>query len=182
MSGRNLYGALAEFANPNVLFSACEKVRDAGFKNWDAHTPFAVHGLDDAMGLKPSIMAWICLVCGLSGAFGGFMLQVWVSTVAYPMIIAGKPYLSWQAFVPVTFELGIISCALGAVIGMLVVNRLPRHHHPLFNSVRFEAVTDDKFFISIEAKDPKFSEGETTAFLQSLGADHVELVEDREDA
>jgi hypothetical protein len=182
MSGRSLYGALAEFANPHALYEACEKVRDAGFEKWDAHTPFPVHGLDKAMGLKPSKMAWICLICGLSGAFGGFMLQVWVSTVAYPMIIAGKPYLSWQAFVPVTFELGVISCALGAVIGMLTLNRLPRHHHPLFESVRFEAVTDDKFFISIEAEDPQFSESETTAFLKSLGADHVEIVEDREDA
>jgi hypothetical protein len=182
MSGLTVYGALAEFANPHVLYKACEKVRDAGFEDWDAHTPFPVHGLDDAMGLKPSIMAWICLVCGLSGAAGGFALQVWVSTVAYPMIIAGKPYLSWQAFIPVTFELGIICTALGAVIGMLTLNRLPRLHHPLFNSVRFEAFSDDKFFISIEAKDPKWDEGETTAFLQGLGADHVEIVLDLEDA
>ena len=109
------------------------------------------------------------------------MLQVWVSTVAYPMIIAGKPYLSWQAFVPVTFELGVISCALAAVIGMLALNRLPRHHHPLFNSVRFEAASDDKFFISIEAEDAQFGESETTSFLKSIGADHVELVHDRED-
>ena len=176
-----LFGALAEFGNPHALYEACEKVRDAGFEKWDAHTPYPVHGLDKAMGMGPSKLAWICLICGLSGAFGGFMLQVWVSTVAYPMIIAGQPYLSWQAFVPVTFELGVISCALGAVIGMLALNRLPRHHHPLFNSVRFEAATDDKFFISIEAEDAKFGESETTSFLKSIGADHVELVHDRED-
>ena len=176
-----VFGALAEFGDPHALYTACEKVRDAGFEKWDAHTPFPVHGLDDAMGLRPSKLAWICLVCGLSGAFGGFMLQVWVSTVAYRQMIAGKPYLSWQAFVPVTFELGVICCALAAVIGMLVLNRLPRHHHPLFNSLRFEAVTDDKFFISIEADDPRFDEAKTTSFLKEIGADHVEIVHDRED-
>lgn len=180
--GRTLYGALAEFGNPHELFEACEQVRDAGFENWDAHTPFPVHGLDAAMGLKPSIMAWICLVCGLSGATGGFLLQTWVATTASPLIISAKPLFSWQAFVPITFELGVLSAAFGALIGMLVVNRLPQLYNPLFDSVRFERFSDDKFFISIEAKDPLFDEAGTASFLEGLGAAHVEIIEDREDA
>ncbi|MEE2827873.1 MAG: DUF3341 domain-containing protein [Myxococcota bacterium] len=180
--GRPLYGALAEFGDPRALYEACEQVRDAGFENWDAHTPFPVHGLDKAMGLKPSIMAWICLVCGLSGAAGGFLLQTWVATTASPLIISAKPLFSWQAFVPITFEVGVLSAAFGALIGMLVVNRLPQLYNPLFDSVRFERFSDDKFFISIEAKDPQFDEAATTSFLEGLGADHVELIEDREDA
>jgi hypothetical protein len=178
MSEGKLYGVLAEFANPKMLFDACEKVRDKGFANWDAHTPYPVHGLDGAMGLKPSSVPWVALVCGLSGAAGGFLLQTWVSVSAWPLIISGKPLFSWQAFIPVTFECGVMAAAAGALAGMLYFNGLPMLFNPLFNSKRFEAASDDKFFISIEASDPGFDAEQTSSFLESLGSTHVELVQE----
>jgi hypothetical protein len=171
------YGILAEFATPADLYHACERVRDAGFTRWDAHTPCPVHGLAGAMGLRASPLPWIVLVMGLMGAALGFGLQVWVHTSAYPLVISGKPYYSWRAFVPITFELGVLFGALGAVFGMLGLNRLPMHYHPLFRSKVFERVTDDAFFISIESWDPRFDSSATGKLLESLGARSVELVE-----
>jgi hypothetical protein len=171
------YGILAEFATPADLYHACERVRDEGFTRWDAHTPFPVHGLDKAMGLRRSPLPWIVLVMGLVGVALGFGLQVWVHGIAYPLVISGKPFFAWPAFIPVTFEIGILFAALGAVFGMLGLNRLPMHHHPLFHSKVFERVTDDAFFISIESWDPKFDHSATTKLLESLGVRSVELLE-----
>jgi hypothetical protein len=171
------YGLLAEFATPTDLYHACERVRDAGFTRWDAHTPFPVHGLDSAMGLKRSPLPWIVLVMGLTGAALGFLLQWWVHTDAYPLVISGKPYNAWPAFIPITFEVAVLFAALGAVFGMLGLNRLPMHHHPLFRSTVFERVTDDGFFISIESWDPRFDSSTTRKLLESLGARRVELLE-----
>ena len=171
------YGILAEFATPADLYHACERVRDAGFTRWDAHTPFPVHGLEGAMGLRRSPLPWIVLVMGLTGAALGFGLQWWVHAVAYPLVISGKPYFSWPAFIPITFELGVLFGALGAVFGMLGLNRLPMHHHPLFGSKVFERVTDDAFFISIESWDPRFDAPATRKLLESLGARSVDLLE-----
>jgi hypothetical protein len=171
------YGVLAEFATPADLLHACARVRDEGFTRWDAHTPFPVHGIDGAMGLRRSPLPWIVLVAGLTGAAGGFGLQWWVHASAYPLVISGKPYLSWPAFIPITFELGVLFAAFGAVIGMLALNRLPMHNHPLFHSRVFERVTDDAFFISIESWDPRFDASATGKLLESLGARSVELLE-----
>ena len=171
------YGILAEFASPADLYHACERVRDAGFTRWDAHTPFPVHGLDKAMGLRRSMLPWIVLIMGVLGAALGFGLQWWVHARAYPLVISGKPYFSWPAFIPITFELGILFAALGAVVGMLGLNRLPMHYHPLFHSKVFERVSDDAFCISIESWDPKFDPSATQKLLSSLGARNVELVE-----
>jgi hypothetical protein len=171
------YGILAEFATPGDLYHACEKVRDAGFTRWDAHTPFPVHGLDKAMGLKRSPLPWIVLVMALTGAGLGFLLQWWVHVDAYPLVISGKPYNAWPAFIPITFEVSILFAALGAVFGMFGLNRLPMHHHPLFRSKVFERVTDDAFFISIESWDPRFDSSATPKLLESLGARGVELLE-----
>ena len=173
-----LFGALAEFESPTAVYQACEKVRDAGFTVWDAHTPFPVHNLEKAMGLPRSLVPYIVFAAGMFGAAFGFGLQAWVSMVAQPSVISAKPMLSWQAFVPVTFELGILFGSFGALFGMLILNRLPQLYHSLFNSARFESFSDDRFFISIEAKDPKFDATETLAFLEGLGSSHVELVED----
>jgi hypothetical protein len=171
------YGVLAEFATPADLYHACERVRDEGFTRWDAHTPFPVHGLQKAMGLRASPLPWIVLVTGLGGAALGFLLQWWVHVEAYPLVISGKPYNAWPAFIPITFELGVLFASLGAVLGMLGLNRLPMHYHPLFRSKVFERVTDDAFFISIESWDPRFDPSATRTLLESLGARGVELVE-----
>ena len=175
--GTEHFGVLAQFASPKEIYHACERVRDAGYKKWDAHTPFPVHGLDRAMGLRDSRVPWIVLVCGLSGAAGGMLLQWWVSVHAYALVISGKPLFSWPAFVPVTFELGVLFGALGAVFGMLGLSRLPMLYHPLFRSKQFERVTDDGFFISIEAWDPQFDARKTVEFLEQAGASRVELVD-----
>jgi len=168
------FGLLGEFDSPATLFRACERVRDAGYSRWDAHTPFPVHGLDRAMGLRRSRLPWVVLVLGLGGGFGGFALQTWVHSFAYPNVISGKPFFAWQAYVPVTFELAVLGGALGAVLGMLALNRLPRHHHPLFESQRFERASDDRFFISIESRDPRFDAHSTPDLLRGAGAARLE--------
>ena len=175
--GTPCFGVLARFAGPRELLRACERVRDAGYRRWDAHTPFPVHGLDRAMGLAASRLPWIVLLLGLAGAAGGMLLQWWVSARAYPLVISGKPLFSWQAFVPVTFELGVLFGALGAVFGMFALNQLPTLYHPLFHSETFARATDDGFFVSIEAWDPEFDVEATTALLRSAGAIDVEVVE-----
>lgn len=172
------FALLAEFNSTSEIFHACEGVRDAGYTQWDAHTPFPVHGLDGAMGLSRSKVPWVSLIAGLTGASLAFLLQWWISVKAYPLIISGKPYFSWQAFVPVTFEVGVLFAAFGAVLGMFHFNRIPQHYHPLFRSERFARASDDKFFISIEVADPKFNAAQTESLLNELGASHVEMVED----
>lgn len=172
-----LFGALAEFSTPAELYHACEGVRDAGYTRWDAHAPFPVHGLERAMGLRASRLPWVALIMALGGAATGMGLQGWVSTIAYPLVISGKPFFSWPAFVPVTFELGVLGGALGAVFGMFAMNQLPTLHHPLFASKRFERASDDGFFISIESWDPQFDPDRTADLLRRLGAREVELVE-----
>jgi hypothetical protein len=170
------FGLLAEFASPKDLYHACERVRDAGYKRWDAHSPFPVHGLDEAMGLGRSRLPWIVLFFGLCGAVGGFYLQLWANGIAYPIVISGKPVFNWQPYIPITFELGVLSASITALVAMLGLNQLPMHFHPLFGSRRFEKVTDDGFFISIEAWDTNFNPIETERFLKQLGATNVELV------
>ncbi|MEZ4266041.1 MAG: DUF3341 domain-containing protein [Myxococcota bacterium] len=172
------WGMLAEFDTAKALYHACEKVRDAGFSKWDAYSPFPVHGLDKAMGLSRSKLPWLILVCGLTGATCGFLLQTWVATTAYPVIISGKPFFSWQAFVPVTFELGVLFGAFGAVFGMFHLNRLPTLYHPVFHSDRFARVTNDRFFIAVEVADPNFDERKTKKLFEAAGATHIEQLED----
>ena len=174
--GKPYYGVLAEFASVRDLYHACERVRDAGYTRWDAHTPFPVHGLERAMGLKRSILPWIVLVIGLGGAAGGFGLQAWVHSSAYPLVISGKPLFSWPAYIPITFELGVLAAAFAAVLSMLGLSQLPALFHPLFNSKRFERFSDDRFFISIEVWDPKFDPKATEEFLRQLHPVQVELV------
>lgn len=177
MSNSQHWGVLAEFETAQTIYHACQKVRDAGFTHWDAHTPFPVHGLDGAMGLKKSVLPWIVLVCGLTGTTTAITLQWWVHAVEYPLVISGKPLFALPAYVPIIFELSVIFSAFAAVIGMLALNGLPRLHHPLLAVERFERASDDRFFISIEARDAKFDAAKTAEFLHSIGARHVELVE-----
>jgi hypothetical protein len=175
--GTPYFGAVAEFKDPAALTHGCDRVREAGYTRWDAHSPFPVHGLDRAMGLKRSTLPWIILVGALGGAATGFCLQWWVHLSAYPLTISGKPYFAWPAYIPITFELGVLGGALSAVFGMFGLNQLPMHHHPLFQSKVFERATDDAFFISIESWDPRFDPSATGKLLESLGARSVELLE-----
>jgi hypothetical protein len=171
------WGALAELGSPEALLRAARLAREAGYQRMDGHSPFPVHGLERALGLKRSPVPWFVLVLGLGGAAAGMLLQWWVSTDAYPLVISGKPLFSWPAFVPIMFECGVLGGALGAVFGFLAMSRLPRHHHPLFASSRFERMGDDRFFLSIEADDPQFDPEGTPLFLREIGAEHVELIE-----
>lgn len=173
------YGVLAEFDSAHALLHAAERVRDAGFTRWDAYSPFPVHGLSKAMGLPRSPLPYIVLVAGLVGAVSGITLQLWANGIAYPVIISGKPFFNWQPYIPITFELGVLFAALSTFVGMLGLNQLPMHHHPLFASQIFERVTDDRFFIAVESWDPKFDAEETRRFLEGLGARQIEIVSRR---
>ena len=175
-AGGGVWGALAEFRTPEELIEAAAAVRSEGYRRFDAHSPFPVHGIERAMGLSRSPVPWFVLVLGLGGAAGGMLLQWWVSAEAYPLVISGKPLFSWPAFVPIMFECGVLGGAVGAIAGFLALSRLPRHHHPLFASSRFERVGDDRFFLSIEAGDPAFERRTTAELLAGLGASHVEMV------
>lgn len=183
------FGMLAEFENPGDIYHAAEGVRDAGYKQWDCFTPFPVHGLDKAMGLKMTMLPIFVFLCGATGATVGVLLQWFtnateiffyspVPVTGYPFMISGKPQWSLAANIPVIFELTILLSAFGAVFGMLGLNGLPKLHHPLFKSARFRRVTDDRFFIAIEAKDEKYRKDETEQFLRDLGAINVEVLED----
>ncbi|MBI1304098.1 MAG: DUF3341 domain-containing protein [Phycisphaera sp.] len=184
-----LYGLIAEFETPGDLMAAAEKVRDAGYKWWDCHTPFPVHGLDKAMGIKRTILPVLVFGAGATGTFAAFLLQaftnswdftiwagVWVT--GYPYLISGKPAMSLPAFIPVMFEVTILFAALTTVSMMFLFNGLPQLYHPLFRSNRFRRASNDRFFISIEARDPKFLPRKTEEFLKSLDPVAVEAVED----
>ena len=178
MTPKQIYGMLAEFKSPKLILKAAEAVKNEGYINFDCHTPFPVHGLDDAMGLKRSIIGYIVGFGCIVGASGGLLLQWWSSTVAYPVVISGKPLFSWQAFMIVTFVLMILGGAFSALIGMFHLNRMPTFHHPLFNSEKFKKASDDTFFVSIEFKDPLFDIKDTKTFLESIGGKNVEVVEE----
>ena len=171
---------LAEFATTAEVVHAAEKVRDAGYTNWDTHTPFPIHGMDRAMGLKDSRLGWIVIACALTGLTGAFTMMYWMNGIDYRIVIGGKPPETVPSMVPVMFELTILLSAFGAVLGMLGLNKLPRHHHPIFESDRFRACSDDKFFLSIEAEDPKFNVGKCKALLESAHASFVEVIEEEE--
>jgi len=179
---------LAEFENPAQIMAAAEKVRDAGYRYWDCHTPFPVHGLDKAMGVQRTTLPLLVFGAGMTGTTVGFILQaftnassislwalVWVT--GYPFLISGKPLISLPAFIPVMFELTILLAATSCVGLMLLLNGLPWLSHPLLGNKRFLRATDDRFFIVIESRDPRFFRSRTEEFLKSLGAKAVEAVE-----
>jgi hypothetical protein len=184
-----MYGLLAEFETPGDLMAAAEKCRDAGFKWWDCHTPFPVHGLDGAMGIKRTILPLLVFGAGATGTAAAFLLQTFTNSVGwtiwagvwvtgYPFLISGKPAMSLPAFIPVIFELTILFSALACVKLMFLFNGLPQLYHPLFKSNRFRRASNDRFFIVIEARDPKFLPKKTEEFLKTLGPISVEMVED----
>lgn len=173
-----LAGYLAEFDDVGEVIDAAEKVRDAGYRRWDVHSPFPIHGIDEAMDIRPTILPWLVLAGGLVGLGGGLLMQWWMMAHDYPYMISGKPYFSLPAFIPVIFECTILCAAFTAVFGMLLLNKLPTHYNPILKSERFRRVTNDRFFISIDATDPKFDETQTMELLKSLEPIGIERYED----
>jgi len=171
-----VYSVLAEFDSPTALLRAARKVREEGYEKYDCHSPFPIHGMDGAMGLKRSPVGYIAGLCGLAGGAFALWLQWWTSVVDYPLVISGKPFFSYQAFIIVMFGLAILGAAFGAVFGMLIVNRLPRWFHGNFYSKAFSKFSDSSFFVSIEADDPAFESEKTSSFLSSIGGKNVEVV------
>jgi hypothetical protein len=171
------YGLMAEFDSPAAILSAAEKIRAAGYNRWDAFTPFPIHGLDQVAGFKNSLVGWFSLLFG-GGAFVATLGLIWFSNAFdYPIIIGGKPMFSPpMSFVP-AYILMVMGGAVGAFVGMLALNGLPRLHHPMLAKERFTLATRDRFFLVIGANDKKFSETETRTLLESLGGTHIELVE-----
>ena len=173
-----VYGLMAEFESPTALVAAAHHVHDAGYRIVDGYTPYPIEELHEALHIHDKRLPMLVLTGGLVGCFGGYGLQYWVSVIEYPIIVAGRPLHSWPAFIPVTFECTILAAALTAVLGMLALNGLPQPFHPVFNVPRFALASRNRFFLCIEARDPKFDVNDTRQFLQSLGAREVTIVED----
>ncbi len=173
-----LWGFVVEFETVDALLAAAERVRDAGFTKWDAHTPFPVHGLNDAMGIRHTRLPLVVLASGATGAGLALLMQWWMNAHDYKLIVSGKPYFSLPANIPIVFELTVLLSALAAFIGMLAFNNLPMFYHPILKSGRYRRVTTDRFLIVIESADPKFDETRTAQFLETLGGSAVERVED----
>ncbi len=163
-----LYGLLAEFDSATAIVDAARKARQAGFTKVDAYTPFPIHELDAALRLPRTRLPWLVLGGGITGMASGFALQYWASVIEYPLNIGGRPLASWPAFIVPSYELTILFSALTAVIGMIALNGLPMPYHPVFNVPQFSNASGDRFFLSIETKDPKFDLASTRTFLEGL--------------
>jgi hypothetical protein len=165
-----LHGLMAEFDNPTDLVDAANRARLAGYTSMDAYTPFPIEELNDALGLKKNPLPLIVLLGGIFGGGGGYYLQYWTQVIAWPMNIGGRPFNSWPHFIPVTFECTVLGASLAAFVGMLALNRLPKPYHPVFNVPAFDRASRDRFFLCIEATDPKFDRHATESFLKNLQA------------
>lgn len=168
-----MYGVMAEFATPERLLDAVRRAHADGYRQMDAYTPMPVEGLTEAIGLGHSRVPLIVLLGGLTGCFGGFFLQWWIAVLDYPINVGGRPLNSWPSFIPVTFELTILLSAFAAIAGLFALCRLPWPHHPVFNVPGFERASQDRFFLCIEARDPRFDPQATRQFLAGLGPQGV---------
>jgi len=173
-----IYGLLAEFDSPDALVAAGRGAVQEGYRKLDAYTPFPIEALHEAMGFHRTRVPLVVLAGAIIGALAGYGLQYWTATIAYPLNVGGRPYHSWPAFVPVTFETTVLFAALFAVFGMLALNRLPQPYHPVFNAPRFALASRDRFFLAIEAGDPKFDVVATRRFLESFNPREVTDVEE----
>jgi len=174
----DIYGVMAEFASPNALIEASKRAREAGYRQMDAYSPFPIEEVSHEIMPGDTGVPRIVLICGLIGATTGFVTQYIGEFMDYPLIIGGRPnnITNWPVMIPITFELGILFAAFGAVFGMLALNGLPMHYHPVFNVPRFERASQDAFFLCIESTDPLFDRGQTSQFLRSLNALQVSEV------
>ncbi len=164
-----VYGLMAEFENPETLLAAAQRASAEGYRRMDAYTPLPVEGLAEALGFHETRVPLIVLIGGLLGGLTGFALQYWIAAIDYPINVGGRPLNSWPAFIPVTFELTILFAALFAVFGLLALCGLPMPYHPVFNVPRFELASRNRFFLCIEARDPRFDRETTRRFLEALG-------------
>jgi hypothetical protein len=173
-----LYGLMAEFDSPSELVAAAEKTYEAGYRKIDGYSPFPIPDLFDAIGDHKTKMPLVVLIGGIIGCISGFFMQYYIEVIDYPINVGGKPFNSWPAFIPITFEMTVLCAALAGVFGMLALNGFPQPYHPVFNVPRFELATRDRFFLVIEARDAKFDHAETRRFLESLNAREVSDVEE----
>lgn len=176
--GGSLFGVVAEYPTPGALLHAVEKVRAAGFSKVDTHTPFPVHGMDRAMGLPQSKLPFITFGFGITGTASAVLMQWWMNAYDYPLAVGGKPYFSYQAYVPVMFELTVLLAAISTVLGLFALCRLPQPYHPLFTHERFLRATDDAFILSIEATDPRWDEDKVQKVLEETGGQEITLIHD----
>ena len=156
-SAPKLYGVMAQFDSPSHLVAAARETYEAGYRQINGYSPFPIEELDEAIGFKRTTLPLIVLAGGILGALGGFFMQYWTEVIDYPIIVGGKPFNSWPAFIPITFECTVLAASFAAVFGMLALNKLPQPYHPVFNAPSFALATRDSFFLVIEAKDPKFN-------------------------
>jgi hypothetical protein len=178
MSGdARLYGLVAEFDSPQALMDGVKEAYEHGYRQMDAYSPFPIEGLAEAMGFTYNRLPLLVLVGGIVGLFGGYGLAYWTSVIDYPINVAGRPFHSWPAFLPVTFETTVLFAAFTAVLGMLALNGLPQPHHPVFNAPNFALASKDRFFLVIEATDLLFDRDKTRQFLEGLEARQVSEVE-----
>jgi hypothetical protein len=173
-----IHGLMAEFENPNALVAAAYRAHFEGYRKMDAYSPFPIEELHEALGAHHTRLPLIVLVGGVLGCAGGYLLQYWANAIAYPLNVAGKPFNAWPMFIPVTFECTILGASLAAVLGMLALNGLPMPYHPVFNVSRFAQASRNRFFLCIEARDPKFDIARTRGFLEALGPREVTTVDD----
>lgn len=167
---------LAEFGNPAELLVAASKIREAGYTKFDCHSPFPIHGMDDAMGMKRSPLGWLVGSVAFFALLAGFALEWWTSTVDYPIVISGKPFFSYQAYGPVAFAIMVLSSAFAALLGMLALNKLPMLYHRIFDSEKSAKISNDGFIISVSASDPIFDTDKTQSFIKSIGGQNLEVL------
>jgi hypothetical protein len=175
---QELWGLMAEFDNPTALVEAATQARLQGFREMDAYSPIPIEELNEALGLRRTRLPRLVLLGGILGGLGGFSLAYWVSVFAYPLNIGARPLNSWPQFIPVTFETTVLGSALTAFVAMWALNKLPMPYHPVFNVPAFERASRDRFFLCIEARDPKFDIERTRGFLEALGPREVTTVDD----
>lgn len=171
------HGLMAEFERPEDLLAAAKKAYAEGYRRMDAYSPLPIHGLAAAIGFRRTNLPIGTFLCGLLGGLCGYGLQYWVHVIDYPINIGGRPMHSGPMFIPVTFELTILFAAIGTVVGLILLNRLPQPHHPVFNVPAFERASQDRFFLCIETEDDRYDEGSTRTFLEGVGAVEVSEVQ-----